>query len=123
MTSWVTGLIASEGEELVCGDCKKLITYPKEYVSIHDKGESVRYLCVKCAGKEGYLWIAGLIVTGELVCNGCGKAMRHPERYGHIGYIREEGKPPLRLCEDCSRARGYLEKKTDEKGRESETFL
>ena len=33
-------------------------------------------------------WIAGLIVTDELVCDGCGKVMRHPERYGYI-------------CEDC----------------------
>src|SRR4030043_1122667 len=109
MTSWVTGSIVSKKKELECSDCRKLITHPKEYVSIHEEGGSVRYLCVKCAGKEGYLWIAGLIVTGELVCDGCGKTMRHPERYGYIGYIREEGKPPLRLCEDCSRARGYLE--------------
>ena len=122
MTSLVTGLIASEGQELVCAVCGKPIIHPNEYVSIEEKG-SERYLCVKCAGKEGYLWIAGLIVTGELVCDSCGKTMRHPERYGYVGYTREEGKPPLRLCEDCSRARGYLEKKGDEKGREMETFL
>ena len=120
----VAGLIAAEGQELECGDCKKLITHPKEYVSIREKkGSEPRCLCVKCAGKEGYLWIAGLIVTGELVCDGCGKTMRHPERYGYINHIGEEGKPPLRLCEDCSRARGYLEKKRDERGRETETFL
>ena len=65
-------------------------------------------------------WVAGLIVTGELVCDGCGKVMRHPERYG---YICEEGEPPLHLCENCSRARGYLKRRRDEKGREVETFL
>lgn len=123
MKSMVTGLIASEGQELVCADCGKHITHPKEYVSIHEKKGSARNLCVKCAGKEGHLWIAGLIVTGELVCDGCGKTMRHPERYGYISYIHKEGKPTLRLCEDCSRARGYLEKKGDERGREAETFL
>jgi len=123
MTSLVTGLIASEGQELVCADCGKLITHPKEYVSISEKKGSERNLCVKCAGKEGYLWIAGLIVTGELVCDGCSKTMRHPERYGYIGYIRDEGMSPLRLCEECSRARGYLEKKIDDRGREVETFL
>ena len=65
-------------------------------------------------------WATGLIVTGDMVCDGCGKVMRHPERYG---YIREEGKAPLCLCEDCSRASGYLKGKTDEKGHYSESFL
>jgi hypothetical protein len=65
-------------------------------------------------------WVAGLIVTGEIVCDGCGRVMRHPERYG---YIKEEDKAPLRLCEDCSRARGYLKWKKDERGHEAETFL
>ena len=65
-------------------------------------------------------WVVGLIVTKELVCDGCARVMRHPERYG---YICEEGKPPLRLCEDCSRAKGYLKWKKDEKGHEIETFL
>ncbi len=65
-------------------------------------------------------WTAGLTVTGDMVCDGCGKVMRHPERYG---YICEEGEPPLRLCEDCSRDRGYLKGKWDEKGHYSESFL
>ncbi len=65
-------------------------------------------------------WVVGLIVTGEVVCDGCSKAMKHPERYG---YICEEGEAPLHLCENCSRAKGYLKPKVDEKGREVETFL
>ena len=65
-------------------------------------------------------WVAGLIVTGELTCDGCGRVMKHPERYG---YICEEGKPPLHLCLDCSQKEGYLKKKKDEKGKEIETFL
>jgi sulfur relay (sulfurtransferase) complex TusBCD TusD component (DsrE family) len=46
--------------------------------------------------------------------------MKHPERYG---YVCEEGKPPLRFCENCSRERGYLKREEDEKGHEIETFL
>lgn len=62
-------------------------------------------------------WVAGLIVTGEMVCDNCGKTMRHPERYG---YVCEEGKPSLSFCEDCSRAKGYLQWNADKK---METFL
>lgn len=65
-------------------------------------------------------WIAGLIVTGDLQCDGCGRSMKHPDRYG---YICEEGKPPLRLCEDCSRTKGYLKHRRDEKGHEADSFL
>ena len=65
-------------------------------------------------------WIAGLIVIGELECDGCGRLMRSPDRYG---YIIEEGKPPLHLCMDCSRVRGYLKWRQDEKESEIETFL
>jgi hypothetical protein len=63
--------------------------------------------------------VMGLIVTGEMICDGCGRVMTHPERYG---YICEEGKSPLRFCEDCSRARGYLKKRVNKK-EEAETFL
>lgn len=62
-------------------------------------------------------WVTGLIVTGELLCDGCNKIMRHPERYG---YVCEEEKPPQRFCEDCSRARGYLKWSED---KNIETFL
>jgi|APFre7841882590_1041340.scaffolds.fasta_scaffold106804_2 hypothetical protein len=65
-------------------------------------------------------WVAGLIATGEVKCDGCEKIMRHPDRYA---YISEEGQPPLRLCEKCSDARGHMRKRKDEKGRESASFL
>lgn len=65
-------------------------------------------------------WVGGLVVTGETECDGCGRTMRHPERYA---YVSEEEQSPQRLCEKCSRARGYLRQKKDEKGREVETFL
>jgi sulfur relay (sulfurtransferase) complex TusBCD TusD component (DsrE family) len=63
--------------------------------------------------------VTGLIVIGEMVCDSCGRVMKHPERYG---YICEEGESPLRLCEDCSRARGYLKRRISKK-EEVETFL
>ena len=62
--------------------------------------------------------LLGLIVTGKLTCDGCGKVMRHPERYAYL--YRES--PPLRLCEGCSRARGLLTPEEDERLWE-ETFL
>ncbi|MCX5998966.1 MAG: hypothetical protein NTU41_05075 [Chloroflexi bacterium] len=65
-------------------------------------------------------WYAGLIVVGEIVCDGCGRLMRHPERYG---YFSDEGAEPRRLCTECARAAGYVKRKTDEKGRESESFI
>jgi len=65
-------------------------------------------------------WVSGLIVSGETKCDGCGRIMRHPERYA---YVSEDDEPSLRLCEKCSRAKGYLKKRRDEKGREVETFL
>ena len=39
-------------------------------------------------------WISGVIVTGEIECDGCGRIMRHPERYA---YVSEDEKPVLRL--------------------------
>jgi hypothetical protein len=65
-------------------------------------------------------WISGLVVSGEIQCSGCGRIVRHPERYA---YLTEENKPPQRLCEKCSRTRGLLKQRRDEKGREMETFL
>jgi len=65
-------------------------------------------------------WIAGLIVTGEQVCDGCGRIMRHPERYG---YVCEEESDPIRLCEDCSLNKDYLRQRLDDKGRASSSFL
>jgi len=65
--------------------------------------------------------IAGLIVTGEMNCDSCGKTMRHPERYAYI-YDDESGKES-RFCEKCSREKGYLKKRKNERGEEIETFL
>jgi hypothetical protein len=65
--------------------------------------------------------VSGLIVVNELVCDGCGRIVKHPERYGYI--CEDEEEDPMRLCEECSRERGSLTHKKDDKGRERETFL
>lgn len=64
---------------------------------------------------------SGLIVVNELVCDGCGRIVKHPERYGYI--CEDEEEAPMRLCEECSRERGFFTHKKDDKGRERETFL
>ena len=65
--------------------------------------------------------VLGLIVTGDLVCDGCGKTMRHPERYAYV--CDEDKKTELRFCEQCSREKGYLKVRKNELGEEIETFL
>ena len=64
--------------------------------------------------------VSGLIVVNELVCDGCSRVVKHPERYG---YIHDDEEAPSRLCEECCRERGFLSHKKDDKGRERETFL
>ena len=46
-----------------------------------------------------------LIAAAELTCDGCDQVIKHAERYG---YVCEEGKPSLRLCEKCCKEKGYL---------------
>lgn len=65
--------------------------------------------------------VLGLIVTGDLVCDSCGKTMRHPERYAYV-YDEDKG-TELRFCERCSREKGYLKTRKNELGEEIETFL
>jgi len=65
--------------------------------------------------------VVGLIVTGETTCDSCGKIMRHPERYAYV--CDEESGSESRFCEKCSRDKGYLKKRKNERGEEIETFL
>ena len=64
--------------------------------------------------------VRGLMVISESVCDSCGREMKHLERYA---YICEEGQPTVRFCVDCSREKGYLTRRKDDKGRDIETFL
>ena len=56
----------------------------------------------------------GCIATGEIRCDGCGRIIKHPERYLTIhdeeGIEPEQGKT-LRYCVDCCLS------KNDEKGK------
>ncbi len=65
--------------------------------------------------------IIGLIVTGEMTCDSCGRTMRHPERYAYV--CNEENGEESRFCERCSRDKGYLNKRKNERGEEIESFL
>ncbi len=52
----------------------------------------------------------GCIAIGEIRCDGCGRIIKHPERYLAIydeeGIESEQGKT-LRYCVDCCLSRGY----------------
>ena len=67
----------------------------------------------------------GCIAIGEVRCDGCGRTIRHPERYLAIYETDEveveEGKT-LRYCMECSQSRGYAHYE-EEKGEWIFTFF
>ena len=67
----------------------------------------------------------GCIAVGEVFCDGCGRAIKHPERYLAIdeedGVEVDEGKT-LRYCVDCCFGKGYAKYRT-EKGERILTFI
>ncbi len=67
----------------------------------------------------------GCIVIGELRCDGCGRLIKHPERYLAIcdeeGVESEQGKT-LRYCVDCCLSRGYAHYRM-ERGEQILTFF
>ncbi|MFC2002370.1 hypothetical protein ACFLV4_00215 [Chloroflexota bacterium] len=67
----------------------------------------------------------GCIVIGEVHCNGCGRVIKHPERYLAIdeesGIEVEEGET-FRYCVDCCLSRGFARYRT-EKGETVLTFI
>ncbi len=68
----------------------------------------------------------GCIVVGYVCCDGCGRTIKHPERYllmtEEAGTGKEEGKP-LNYCVDCCLNKGYAHYKKVEKGKEALTFF
>jgi len=60
----------------------------------------------------------GLIAIGEITCDGCGRAIRHPERYLAI----DEERKTLRYCVECCFKMGYARYK-EEKGEQVVTFF
>ena len=67
----------------------------------------------------------GCIATGEIRCDGCGRIIRHPERYLAIdekdGVEVEQGETS-RYCVDCCLNKGYAHY-TEEKGEQVLTFF
>ncbi len=67
----------------------------------------------------------GCIAIGEIHCDGCGRMMRHPERYLAVdekdGVEVEEGETS-RYCIDCCLKKGYAHYK-EEKGKRILTFF
>jgi len=67
----------------------------------------------------------GCIAIGEVRCDGCGRIIRHPERYLAIyetdGVEAGEGKN-LRYCVECSLIKGYAHYQ-EEKGEQVLTFF
>ncbi len=67
----------------------------------------------------------GCIAIGEIRCDGCGRIIKHPERYLTIhdeeGIESEQGKI-LRYCVDCCLSRGYAHYRI-EKGEQILTFF
>ncbi len=67
----------------------------------------------------------GCIAIGEIRCGGCGRTIKHPERYLAIydeeGVESEQGKT-LRYCVDCCLSRGYAHYRM-EKGEQILTFF
>ena len=67
----------------------------------------------------------GCIAVGEINCSGCGRTIKHPERYLIVD--REEGTEAeggkmLNYCVDCCLSRGYASYRV-EKGEKVLTLL
>jgi hypothetical protein len=65
----------------------------------------------------------GCIAIGETHCDGCGRTVKHPDRYLVI-YDEEDIGPKkvVRYCTDCALSRGYAHYRI-EKGEQVLTFF
>jgi uncharacterized protein with PIN domain len=67
----------------------------------------------------------GCIAISEVRCDGCGRIIRHPERYLAINEteaVEVEGEKTLYYCMECSQSRGYAHYE-EEKGEWIFTFF
>lgn len=68
----------------------------------------------------------GCIAVGDVRCDGCGRTIKHPERFlvmdEEAGTEEKAGKV-LRYCIDCSLSKGYAHYKQVEKGKQVLTFF
>ena len=67
----------------------------------------------------------GCIAISEVRCDGCGRIIRHPERYLAINEtegVEVEGEKTVCYCMECSQSRGYAHYE-EEKGEWIFTFF
>ncbi len=65
----------------------------------------------------------GCIAVGDVRCDGCGRMIRHPERYLLMNEEDSEEGKTLCYCVDCCLNKGYAHYKKVEKGKEVLTFF
>ncbi len=65
----------------------------------------------------------GCIAAGEVICDGCGRTIKHPQRYLLMSEGDGEEEKTLRYCVDCCLNRGYAQYKKMDKGEEVLTFF
>ena len=65
----------------------------------------------------------GCIAVGNVRCDGCGRTIKHPERYLLMDEEAGEGRKTLCYCIDCCLKRGYAHYKKVEKGEQVLTFF
>ena len=65
----------------------------------------------------------GCIAVGDVRCDGCGRMIRHPERYLLMSEEDSEEGKTLCYCVDCCLNKGYAHYKKVEKGKEALTFF
>jgi hypothetical protein len=62
----------------------------------------------------------GCIAVGGVYCDGCGRAIKHPERYLATD---EEGGKVVRYCIDCCLQKGYADYKKVDRGEQILTLF
>lgn len=68
----------------------------------------------------------GCIVISNIECDGCGRTLKHPERYLRMSeedIVETEEKKMLHYCVDCCLEKGYARYKKVEKGNQVLTFF
>jgi len=65
----------------------------------------------------------GCIAVSNVRCDGCGRTIKHPERYLLMGEEDTKKRKPLCYCVDCCLKQGYAHYKKVEKDEQVLTFF
>ncbi len=68
----------------------------------------------------------GCIVISDIKCDGCGRILKHPDRYLRMSeedIVETEVEKMLHYCVDCCLEKGYAQYKKAEKGVQILTFF